>query len=707
MKRSKTLLTKAAALLFASLFSLTGARAQQTVPYEYGFEDNNLSTDGWVLYGSTQTTGNMATGINTTATNSSIAHSGTYGFRFRYNDAAYLMSPVFNDGWCVDVSFWYKESSLQDGSGNFQVGYTTDASVTDPRNFTYGDVIIASSAEFVQYTNTFPAETKRIAIKHINVDAYYLCRDDFVFTPLTISGNQEFDESTHVTITCNAEGATIMYSTDDGVSWKTYPAGGFDLTETTTVTAKATKAGLPDSPEVSKCFFHSDDGATFDWNLKTNPSSYTIVTGTTRVDWVCEGATMTLAKGTSQTNANNYLGGTQQGNQTYDHTRMYSGQTLTFAPIKGFMITSIEMTATSNNEGNRLNSRMTLSNATKTHTNNTTKVTITPTDGSVPVVATFSNTVQVAGVNVTYHRTSSPFIAVAVIDEAINATSAAVPTTTLNTVYNDVDDSDAAAVLCDEAGNAASYSWIHVSLNGENKLTYSIDANTNTETTEPRIAYMKVTAGGYSSPVIKVTQDAPVIVTIGTLGYSTLFYGTLNLVVPDGVTAYTYKLGTPKPVISTTYNAGDVIPASSAVVLKTDTPPTTATKYAFVESATADERDGYNALQGSDEGGMTVGKDEEDLFYALSHKGGKNVGFYWMADNGAAFNCPAHKAYLAVPVSSNPVKSFFFDDDDDPTGIENVNVNLNDNEAIYNVAGQRINKIQKGINIVNGKKILK
>ena len=27
--------------------------------------------------------------------------------------------------------------------------------------------------------------------------------------------------------------------------------------------------------------------------------------------------------------------------------------------------------------------------------------------------------------------------------------------------------------------------------------------------------------------------------------------------------------------------------------------------------------------------------------------------------------------------------------------------------AIYNLAGQRLNKIQKGINIVNGKKILK
>ena len=89
MKRKTTFLTKAAALLIVALFSLTGARAQQALPYEYGFENNNLSTDGWVLQGSTQTgsaAGNNATGINT----GTYALSGTRGFRFRYNDEAYL-----------------------------------------------------------------------------------------------------------------------------------------------------------------------------------------------------------------------------------------------------------------------------------------------------------------------------------------------------------------------------------------------------------------------------------------------------------------------------------------------------------------------------------------------------------------------------------------------------------------------------------------
>lgn len=72
-----------------------------------------------------------------------------------------------------------------------------------------------------------------------------------VSTP-TISGNSPFLTSTDVTITCGTDGAAIQYSTD-GTSWNNYSAP-FTLTETTTVTAKATKSGLTDSGEASKTF---------------------------------------------------------------------------------------------------------------------------------------------------------------------------------------------------------------------------------------------------------------------------------------------------------------------------------------------------------------------------------------------------------------------------------------------------------------------
>jgi Zn-dependent metalloprotease len=47
--------------------------------------------------------------------------------------------------------------------------------------------------------------------------------------------------------------------------------------------------------------------------------------------------------------------------------------------------------------------------------------------------------------------------------------------------------------------------------------------------------------------------------------------------------------------------------------------------------------------------------------------------------------------------------------DENQTGIEMVNgqSSMVNGQSIYNLAGQRLNKMQKGINIVNGKKILK
>ena len=64
------------------------------------------------------------------------------------------------------------------------------------------------------------------------------------------------------------------------------------------------------------------------------------------------------------------------------------------------------------------------------------------------------------------------------------------------------------------------------------------------------------------------------------------------------------------------------------------------------------------------------------------------------------------RAYFKVS-GGNGVKGIAFEIcEDDADGINGVNANLNGSENIYNVAGQRLGKMQKGINIVNGKKII-
>lgn len=153
------------------------AVAQQSLPYEYGFEDNDLSEDGWVKQ-TTQTNSGIFS-------SSSASHEGTYLFRFHYSEnPGYLITPLLtgtDNG--VDVAFYYANYSTSYNE-KFQVGYTTDESITDPSAFTYGDVITCTTVapSYTKYEGTMPNGTKRIAIKYNYTNAYYLYLDDFSFT---------------------------------------------------------------------------------------------------------------------------------------------------------------------------------------------------------------------------------------------------------------------------------------------------------------------------------------------------------------------------------------------------------------------------------------------------------------------------------------------------------------------------------------------
>ena len=81
--------------------------------------------------------------------------------------------------------------------------------------------------------------------------------------------------------------------------------------------------------------------------------------------------------------------------------------------------------------------------------------------------------------------------------------------------------------------------------------------------------------------------------------------------------------------------------------------------------------------------------------------GSEGVAFY-QATTGSTI--AAGKGYLEFTGSG--VKAFTFDGDN-TTGINDLDANANLNEPIYNIAGQRMSKMQRGINIIGNKKILK
>ena len=98
------------------------------------------------------------------------------------------------------------------------------------------------------------------------------------------------------------------------------------------------------------------------------------------------------------------------------------------------------------------------------------------------------------------------------------------------------------------------------------------------------------------------------------------------------------------------------------------------------------------------EGGVTVPADS----YVLAAKNGQQ-GFY--QTNGSV-TCPQYKCYLTVPASAGSARAFYFPGDE-PTSIESIfAADESGTVSIYNLAGQKLNRLQKGVNIVNGRKVV-
>ena len=139
------------------------------------------------------------------------------------------------------------------------------------------------------------------------------------------------------------------------------------------------------------------------------------------------------------------------------------------------------------------------------------------------------------------------------------------------------------------------------------------------------------------------------------------------------------------------------VPADTGVLLKSE--KETAPYFYIDEAATIDNnllKPASQEMSGSDK------------FYKLAYdnyEAKTGLGFYWGAENGGVFTVKAGTAYLAVPAVPNTasVKGFLLDGT--PTAIEGVEAE-NNTDVIYNLSGQRVQKAQRGLYIVNGKKLM-
>lgn len=214
-----------------------------------------------------------------------------------------------------------------------------------------------------------------------------------------------------------------------------------------------------------------------------------------------------------------------------------------------------------------------------------------------------------------------------------------------------------------------------------------------------------------SNVLIEKRAMSTIQILVSAAGYAT-YFNNKAWVVPENMEAgivtgvNDHILG-----VDWIYVTGKVVPANTAVLIK-------APEQEYTCSLSSDEVavPTGNLLKGTLENAMTEG--ENCVFYKLAYdQQGENLGFYWGAENGAAFMNQAYKAYLALPqAQASEINGFLIDTDGGTTGVTDIQAK-NIKVDVYTLGGVLIRQqveavhaldgLQKGIYIVNGKKIIK
>ncbi len=235
-------------------------------------------------------------------------------------------------------------------------------------------------------------------------------------------------------------------------------------------------------------------------------------------------------------------------------------------------------------------------------------------------------------------------------------------------------------------------------------------------------------------------------------GYMTYYNGEYTYTLPEGMTATTVS-GVDDDgnlIMDWEYNGDDPdkaeVPANTAVVIygkvdefmaMVDYTDDTSTKYGTIADGTAPETNWLHGVWSTDDlysdnnyTSVVFAYDDNNektvdnyLFYTLNYDSideetgvYKDIGFYWSAEDGGPFTLAAKKAWLAIPTdTANEAKftAFLFGENGETTGIKAINNTSSDDARtgdgyIYNLAGQRVNNAsQRGIYIINGKKVVK
>ena len=201
--------------------------------------------------------------------------------------------------------------------------------------------------------------------------------------------------------------------------------------------------------------------------------------------------------------------------------------------------------------------------------------------------------------------------------------------------------------------------------------------------------------------------------TITEASYAT-YYTDKAFIMPDGVKG---GIVTERPqngglVLTYYYTPGSLVPPLTPIVLKGN-----AGNYIFPLTSTTEEAPAGNLLRGTLSDGNTASNDDASgtTYYQLSMEE-EGIGFYYGADNGAAFNIEANKAYLVLTTeqqqSMKQTGLIFTDIEEDvPAAIAPIRHAAHSAaHSLYDLGGRQVQPkhgtLPQGIYIMNGQKVL-
>lgn len=239
----------------------------------------------------------------------------------------------------------------------------------------------------------------------------------------------------------------------------------------------------------------------------------------------------------------------------------------------------------------------------------------------------------------------------------------------------------------------ANSTWTNATAYANNKTVTIIPESG----TKPIYATIGATTGATSIEVSYETVDEANIILVaqdGEYSYATFSYKK-DVEFTDAA-VYTVDVEGTKLVLNEV--TSKQVPANTGVLIKSNTSSVSART---IENAS--EITSTNLLVAS-----SVAMTGNSLYYKLAYGDWENktgLGFYWGAEDGAAFTPKAGGAYLAVPADAPAsVKAFVFGDIE--TAIEAVETEAAQAE-IFDLSGRKVSKVVKGLYIINGKKVVK